>query len=263
MQNERSTNKSSSKKVSVVAGGGRGIGASVAQLLANLGHEVIVLDFPKPTDFGIYESGSIEGSKHHAIGLDLRDFNAAKKCANEVFDQFGEVDTLTITAGAIDGGSSFLELDGSTVIDAVTKNVISVHNCIKAFVPHLANTSWTKPHTRSVVALSSVASIKPLRGLASYSVAKGGVRSYLMVAAVELSDIQVRLNVVAPGSTRGAMLDASRDLYQLSSSDEFATHHLSKRIIEPEEIAMAVVALHENPAMIGAEVVVDGGMSRG
>ncbi|MDA8025185.1 MAG: SDR family NAD(P)-dependent oxidoreductase [Actinomycetota bacterium] len=256
------TNKPRDKKVSVVAGGGRGIGASVAQFLAKLEHEVIVLDFPKPIDFGIYESGSIEGTNHHALGVDLRDMDATKRCAEEVVNTFGKVDTLTITAGAIDGGGSFLELDDLGIIDAVTKNVISVHNCIKAFVPHLAPTSWTKPHTRSIVALTSVASIKPLRGLASYSAAKGGVRSYLMVAAVELSDMQVRLNIVAPGSTRGAMLDASRDLYHLSSSDEFATHHLSKRIIEADEIAMAIMALHENPAMIAAEVVVDGGMSR-
>lgn len=256
------TNKPRDKKVSIVAGGGRGIGASVAQFLAGLEHEVIVLDFPKSINFGIYESGSIEGTNHHALGVDLRDTDATKRCAEEVFDKFGEVDTLTITAGAIDGGRSFLELDDSAIIDAVTKNVIAVHNCIKAFVPHLTKASWTKPHTRSIVALTSVASIKPLRGLASYSVAKGGVRSYLMVAAVELSDVQVRLNVVAPGSTRGAMLDASRDLYHLSSSDEFATHHLSKRIVEADEIAMAIMALHENPAMIAAEVVVDGGMTR-
>lgn len=246
----------------MVAGGGRGIGANVAQLMAEIGHEVVVLDFPKPINFGIYESGSIAGTTFAALGVDLRDEDAVRNCAKEIYSNFGSIDTVTITAGAIRGGGSFFELEMEQLQDAVTKNIAPVHNCISSLLPYLTDSSWALPSTRSIVALTSVASIKALRGLAAYSAAKGGLRSYLQVAALELSDQQVRLNIVAPGSTRGAMLEASRDLYNLSSSDEFSIHHLSKRIIEVNEVASAVLLLHQNPAMVASEVVVDGGMTR-
>ncbi|MDA8197645.1 MAG: SDR family oxidoreductase [Actinomycetota bacterium] len=250
-----------SKKVSVVAGGGRGIGATVASQLSELGHEVIVLDFPEPVDLGKYQSGSILESSHPSFGLDLRDEVALQGCTKAIFDRFGEIDTLTITAGAIDGGTSALNLCGEEILESFSRNVLPIHNCIRAFASIMTNDSWNNPFTRSIVALTSVASIKALRGLAAYSTAKAGLRGYLMVTALELSDIELRLNVVVPGSTRGAMLDASRDLYRLQSSDEFAIHHLSKRIIEREEVAEAIISLHRNTAMIASEVVVDGGMA--
>ena len=250
------------KKVSIVAGGGRGIGKEVAQQLSILDHKVVVLDFPEPSDLGVYKSGSILISEYSAFGVDLRDAKATAICAQEINAQYGPIDTLSITVGAIDGGRNFLELSDTEIVEAVTNNLTAVHNCITAFVPYLTTDPWSNPFSRSIVALTSVASIKALRGLASYSAAKGGLRSYLMVAAVELSDIEIRLNIVAPGSTRGAMLDASSDLYGLSSSDEFATHHLSKRIIEADEVAQAILSLHQNPSMVASELVIDGGMVR-
>jgi NAD(P)-dependent dehydrogenase (short-subunit alcohol dehydrogenase family) len=81
--------------------------------------------------------------------------------------------------------------------------------------------------------------------------------------AADLAGSGITANVVCPGSTRGPMLDASAAVYDLPSTDEFATHHLLQRLLEPAEPA-ALIAWLCGPAssgLTGAVLPVDGGMT--
>jgi NAD(P)-dependent dehydrogenase (short-subunit alcohol dehydrogenase family) len=68
---------------------------------------------------------------------------------------------------------------------------------------------------------------------------------------------------VSPGSTRTAILKASAVVYGLSSEEEFASQQPIGRLLEPTEIAAAIVWLCSPlaSAITGADVAVDGGMT--
>jgi NAD(P)-dependent dehydrogenase (short-subunit alcohol dehydrogenase family) len=73
----------------------------------------------------------------------------------------------------------------------------------------------------------------------------------------------VTANIVCPGSTRGAMLEASAAIYSLAEQDAFAGQALLRRLLEPGEVAAAIVWLcsPESAGLTGAVIPVDAGLS--
>jgi NAD(P)-dependent dehydrogenase (short-subunit alcohol dehydrogenase family) len=80
--------------------------------------------------------------------------------------------------------------------------------------------------------------------------------------AAELGPFGITANVVCPGSTATDMLKASAAVYGLTSEEEFSQHHLLARLLQPEEIAAAIVFLcgPGSSGMTGGVIAVDAGM---
>ena len=80
--------------------------------------------------------------------------------------------------------------------------------------------------------------------------------------AADLAGTGVLANAVCPGSTRGSMLAASAAVYDLSDQEDFAGQQLVRRLLEPGEVAAAVVWLCSPAAsaLTGAVLPVDGGL---
>lgn len=55
--------------------------------------------------------------------------------------------------------------------------------------------------------------------------------------STELGEYNITANMVAPGSTTGAMLEASATFYDLDSPMTFAVHHPLRRLVEPDQVA--------------------------
>src|SRR2546423_164120 len=127
-----------------------------------------------------------------------------------------------------------------------------------AVAVQLAERGWSL-----VLADASAAPLRAMPRLAAYSAAKSAVVAYVRALAADLAGTGVLANVVCPGSTRGAMLAASADVYDLSGEEEFAVQHLMRRLLEPSEVAAAVVWLcgPEASALTGAVIPVDGGLT--
>jgi NAD(P)-dependent dehydrogenase (short-subunit alcohol dehydrogenase family) len=111
------------------------------------------------------------------------------------------------------------------------------------------------------VAVSSTAATHGLASLAVYCAAKAGVEGLVRGLAAELQGTGITANSVRPGSTATAILDESARLYSLPSADVFAAHQHIRRLLDPDEIAAALlwVVGPESSGMTGATLPIDGG----
>lgn len=110
--------------------------------------------------------------------------------------------------------------------------------------------------------MASAAGMGGHPGIAAYCAAKHGVVGLVRSIAADLGSSGVTANAVCPGSTDTAILRASGDIYRLAEVENFA-HHPIGRILQPEEIARAVLWLAPPDAggVTGAMFAVDGGMT--
>jgi len=99
-------------------------------------------------------------------------------------------------------------------------NVLGTRRLIEAAAPTLI-ANGKDAHGR-VVAVASAAGRTGLYHLAAYSAAKHAVVGLIRGTAMDLAPYGVTANAVSPGSTRTALLDASAQVYELSSAEEFA-----------------------------------------
>jgi NAD(P)-dependent dehydrogenase (short-subunit alcohol dehydrogenase family) len=167
------------------------------------------------------------------------------------------VGAAVAAAGVIAGGLAWDtdEIVWSTLVD------VSLHGTrrlAEATVPGMVSGGQGR-----FVAIASAAALRAMPQLAAYSAAKAAVVGYVRALAADLAGTGVQANVVCPGSTRGVMLAASADVYELADQDEFAGHQLLRRVLEPEEVAAAVVWLcgPAGSALTGSVLPVDGGLT--
>jgi NAD(P)-dependent dehydrogenase (short-subunit alcohol dehydrogenase family) len=99
--------------------------------------------------------------------------------------------------------------------------------------------------------------------LVAYCAAKAGVTGLIRALAAELGDTGITANAVSPGSTDTPMLAESARLYGLPAGQSFAAQQPVRRLLQPDEVAAALVWLagEDSSAMTGAVVPVDGGLA--
>lgn len=261
------------RPVAVVTGAARGIGAATAARLAASGWRVALLDvadrdtrlgYPMagPDDLaGAVAACGADGSDALGIVADVRSQASLDAAVAEVVERFGGLDAAIGAAGAITGGPTAWETSDAVWDDMVDVNLSGVWRLARATVPHLL--ARPEPRSGRFVAIASAASLEGLPRLAAYTAAKSGVTGLVRALAAELGPYGVTANAVCPGSTRTAMLEASASVYDLESVEELARHHAIGRLLEPEEVAAAVVALcsPDASAVTGVVLPVDGGMT--
>lgn len=261
------------RRVAVVTGGARGIGARAGLLLAQTGWSVVLVDGCASVEGVPYAMATREdldaaveacrGAGAEALGAiaDVRDKEALSAAVAEASERFGRLDAAVAAAGAIAGGEGGWSTSEEVWRAMLEVNLGGVRHLAEAAVPRLL--AAPPPRTGRFVAVASAAGGLGLGGLAAYCAAKHAVVGYVRALAADLSDSGVTANAVSPGSTRTAMLEASARLYDLDAVEDLAIHQPLGRVLEPEEPAAAVAWLcsPQSGGMTGSIVAVDGGMS--
>jgi len=179
----------------VVAGGSRGIGRAVAELLCNLGAGVVVngrdADAVGETVAAITESG---GRATPVIGA-ADDERVASGLIVECMSTFGRLDTLINCAGIAEpSGSSIL-----TISPAEFERLIAAHLGTTFHTCRVAACVMASQGHGSIINTSSVAFLGDYGGT-GYPAGKGAVNGLTMAIAAELKAHGVRANVVCPGA---------------------------------------------------------------
>jgi len=261
-------------RVAVVTGAARGMGAATARRLADRGFTVALIDLPLEPEGRVAElpgpylpshssdldvaAAACEG-RGEAHAVDVRDADALGRAVEAVVARHGRIDVAVAAAGAIAGGTPTWETTDEVWRAMIDVNLTGVFNLARAVVPHLLDAPL--PHHGRFVAVASAAAHRGLPQLAAYSAAKHGVAGLVKAMAAELGASGVTANAVAPGSTRGPMLDASAAIYGLDDADVFGEHSRIGRLIDPDEIAATIewLCVDAPGSVTGTVVDVDGG----
>jgi 3-oxoacyl-[acyl-carrier protein] reductase len=239
-------------RVALVTGGGRGIGAATAQLLAREGAKVAVSDLDEGPAREV--AGPISGL---AVACDVSDRGQVEKLVERTVKEFGRLDILVTCAGILRDNLLFKmsDEDWDAVIDTHLKGTFL---CARAAQKHMVEQKYGK-----MVFLSSTSALGN-RGQANYSAAKAGLQGMARTLAIELGAFNVNVNTVAPGfiETRMTRATAERmgvdyEAFKLGAASQIPL----RRVGQPEDIASVIAFLcsDESSFVSGQNIYVRGG----
>jgi 3alpha(or 20beta)-hydroxysteroid dehydrogenase len=241
-------------KVAIITGGARGMGAATCRLFVEAGAKVAIADMLD--DAGSALAAEL-GDAARFYHLDVTSEASWAAVTALVEADLGPVDVLVNNAGVL----LFKSLLQTTLDDyrrVLEVNLVGEFLGIKAVAPGMITR-----RRGAIVNISSVDGMKGANGLAAYASSKWGVRGLTKVAAMELGHLGIRVNSVHPGGVDTAMTNYE-GVPREKVSERFQNIPL-QRVGAPEEVARATLFLASDEAsyIVGAEMVVDGGMITG
>jgi hypothetical protein len=230
-------------RTAIVTGAAKGIGAAIATRLARDGWHVVVAD----TDAAALAAtaSAIGGS---AVTADIGDEADVKRLVSQTMAQTGRIDAVVSNAGINANGP----LAGTTL--EAWNRVLAV-NLTALFLLARETAETLRANRGAVVAIASTRAHMSEADTLAYSASKGGVVALTHALAITLGP-DVRVNCISPG-----WIDTGK-WGPLKPSDH--AQHPVGRVGLPDDIAAATAFLlsPDSGFMTGAELVVDGGMTR-
>ncbi len=249
-------------KGAVITGGGRGIGAAVARALAAEGAAVVVSARTGSEIEAVADELRGGGHAAWAVPCDVTDPAQVFALAERAGEHLGQVDILVNNAGTVTSAPlKSLTLEEWNRTLAV--NATGVFLCTKAFLPGMVERGWGR-----VVNVASIAGKIGGAYISAYAASKHAVLGFTRSVAAEVATTGVTVNAVCPGYVDTPMTDRSvaRIVEKTGADPEEVRQTMREtspqnRLMEPEEVALAVVNLCDPAArgMNGQALVVDGG----
>lgn len=248
-------------RVAVVTGAARGIGAGVAQRLAEAGAAVAVVDIDEAACADTVQRITAAGGKALAVGADVTDADSVEQAFTRIAAELGPVGVLVNNAGVTRDNMLFKmsEQDWDLVMGVHLKGAFL---CSKAAQKHMVEQRWGK-----IVNLSSVSALGN-RGQANYSTAKAGVQGFTRTLAIELGPFGINVNAIAPGFIVSDMTAATAERIGMDFQelqDKTAEVTPVRRVGTPADIANTVAFLTSDASsfITGQTIYVDGGRKLG
>lgn len=236
-------------RVAVITGGGSGIGAATARLLAREGAKVVVIDLALEAAQAVaQETGGI------ALAADVADRIALEDVIAQVVASHGRIDILVNNAGIGCFGKT-PDLAPETWERVIAIDLNAVFYACRAAIPHM---------TGGKAAIVNTASISGLAGdycFTAYNAAKAGVINYTRSLAVDHAREGIRVNALCPGLIATPLTAGAATMPGL----EAAWHDTIPmgRAGTPEEMAEVIAFLASDAAsyVTGTIMVADGGQT--
>lgn len=240
------------KKIALVTGASRGIGAAIADSMGKAGMVVIGTATSaagaEQIDARIREAG-VEG---RGMVLNVTDADSVTQLLEAITRDFGTVTVLVNNAG-ITKDNLLMRMSDEEWFDVVNTNLSSVYRLSKACLRGMLKARWGR-----IVNISSIVGAMGNAGQTNYSATKAGVMGFTRALAKEIGSRNITVNAVAPGFID---TDMTRALPE-DQRDALVSGIALARLGQPEEIASVVQFLCSDGAayVTGETIHVNGGL---
>jgi len=246
-----------SSQHAVVTGGGSGIGAAIAERLAETGMRITLMG-RNPESL----SATAKRLKTASQQVDVTRPDDVRQGFAAAVEANGPVSILVNNAGSAESGP-FSEMDDDLWDRMLAVNLTGTYLCTRSVINEMSKTGFGR-----IINIASTAGQKGYAYVSAYCAAKHGLLGLTRALALEMARKGVTVNAVCPGFTKTDMLDRSLDTIVESTGmqrhealAELVKNNPQGRLVTPQEVAATVVWLcrASSAAITGQAIAVAGG----
>ena len=249
-------------KTAIVTGGGRGIGEAIAMALAREGCSVAVPDVIVPNAEKVAEQIRGLGRDALAMHCDITDPQSVENAFAQVDQRWGKLDILVNNAGVATSGpvvSTSLEAWRRMLDVNLTGTFLCSQAALRRMLPRKSG---------RIINIASTAGQIGEKNAAAYAASKHGVLGLTRSMALETATSGITVNAICPRwaqtnilAQAASTISSKTNLTPEQALGILAGKNPQKRIIQPEEIAFAVVwlACDESYGLTGQAIGLSGG----
>lgn len=246
-------------KVSIITGGGSGIGKAIANVFAQQGSRVCILELNESSSDEVVNDIFKKDLYAKGYSCNVANQQEVKVTVDAIAKEFGRIDILVNCAGVAHIGK--LENTSEADFDRLFNvNVKGVYNAMLAAITHMKNQKGGV-----ILNLASVASSVGIADRFAYSMTKGAVATMTLSVAKDYVKEGIRCNSISPGRVHTPFVDGFLKANYPGKEEEMFDK-LSKtqpigRMAKPEEIAHLALYLCSDEAsfITGSDYPIDGG----
>jgi len=236
LENQKGDVNMNTKKVVLITGGSRGIGAATSRKLASDGHNVVVNFANSQAEAEkLVNEINKDGGQAMAVKADIVEPSQVNAMFQEIEHRYGSVQSIVHCAAPASAFKLIEDLEWETIQRQLDVQLMGAFNCVKA-----AMSGMVSKNSGLLVFISSISTdIVPPTQQTDYVIAKSALEAMARCLAVEYSPKGVRVNVISPGMTQ---TDRIADLPEKARMLTRMQTPL-RRLAEPEDIANVVAFL--------------------
>lgn len=240
-------------KVTVITGGNSGIGFGIAQEFKNEGAKGVIVGRNQKT---LDSSVAQLGDNFIGINADVTNIADLERVFAATAEKFGKIDVIVANAGggAVGTVADLGEADYDKTMDL---NLKSVYFTVHKALPYMNDGS-------SIILIGSNAAHRAYPSFGLYGAAKAAVIFFAKAFSNDLLGRKIRANVITPGTTDTPAFEKFVPAEQIEAlKNHFASEMPIGRIGKPSDVGKTAVFLASDDSsfMLGAELLVDGGMT--
>ncbi|MEH7544979.1 SDR family oxidoreductase [Neobacillus vireti] len=252
-------------QVALVTGAGSGIGRAAAIKLAQNGGKIALVDLHKENVEEVKNQIEEMGSEALVLEANVSHPEEVENCYKRTVAQWGRLDVVFANAGINGEVTPIEDLDSKDWDLTISNNLTSTFLAVKYAIPHL------KTNGGSIIITSSINGNRVYKnfGMSAYSTSKIGQMGFGKMAALELANYRIRVNVVCPGAIETNINENTwknkENLKKVEIPIEYpqGSQPLEHAAGKPEQVADLVLFLASSQSshITGSEIYIDGAES--
>jgi NAD(P)-dependent dehydrogenase (short-subunit alcohol dehydrogenase family) len=246
-------------RTALVTGAGNGLGRAIALGLGGAGARLILVGRTLRT---LSETRALlpDPALAQPVPCDVSQPGAVQELRDRLAGQ--EISILVNNAGVGGPVRPLTDIEPAEWDEVFAANVRSVFLMCRAFLP-----AMTARGRGDVINIASVTGKRPLTRRTPYTASKMAVLGLTRTLAFEAGPLGVAVNSLSPGPCRGPRMERNFTLEAAATGTSYARAEQAfvsraalGRLVEPDEVALAVLAMLRMPGLCGADIDLSAGM---